>query len=78
MQVNFQEAASQLAHLLDLVQQGERVIITRDDAPVGELVLPAKRSFPFGIARNEPLVPEGDEWWKPMTDTEVDDWMDGR
>ena len=47
-------------------RKGETVIIARHGEPVAELV-PARRKagFPFGIAREEPLVPAGDEWWQP-------------
>jgi prevent-host-death family protein len=57
MQVNVREAKSQLCRLLKLVEDGETVVIARDGEPVAELV-PArpKPVFPFGIAREEPLV----------------------
>jgi prevent-host-death family protein len=79
MQVNVQEADSQLARLLDLVENGETVVIARNGQPVAELV-PAQHTggFPFGIARDEPLVPGGDEWWRPMTDHEAEEWLEGR
>ena len=79
MQVNVHEAKSQLSRLLELVEEGETVVIARHGEPVAELV-PARRKegFPFGIARDEPLVAAGDEWWQPMTDTEAEDWIDGR
>ena len=79
MQVNVHEAKSQLSRLLELVEEGETVVIARHGEPVAELV-PARRKegFPFGIARDEPLVAAGDEWWQPMTDGEAEDWMDGR
>ena len=32
----------------------------------------------FGIAREEPLVPAGDEWWQAMSDAEAEDWIEGR
>ena len=62
MQVDVHEAKSQLSRLLELVEEGETVIIARDGQPVAELV-PARRNagFPFGIARSEPLAPAGDE-----------------
>jgi prevent-host-death family protein len=79
MQVNVHEAKSQLSRLLELVEEGETVIIARHGEPVAELV-PARRKegFPFGIARDEPLVAAGDDWWQPMTDTDAEDWIDGR
>lgn len=61
-----------------LVEQGRTVVIARHGNPVAELI-PVQRSagFPFGIARNSPLVPEGNEWWAPMSDEEADAWADG-
>jgi prevent-host-death family protein len=79
MQVNVHEAKSQLSRLLELVEEGETVVIARHGKPVAELV-PARRKagFPFGIAREEPLVAPGDEWWQPMSDAEAEDWIEGR
>ncbi len=73
------EAMSQLSRLLELVENGETVVIARHGQPVAELV-PARRKdgFPFGIAREEPLVESGDEWWRSMTDAEAEDWIEGR
>jgi prevent-host-death family protein len=78
MQVNFHEAKSQLSRLLELVEEGETVVIARHGEPVAELI-PARRKsgFPFGIARSEPLVAPGDEWWRLMSDAEADDWIGG-
>jgi prevent-host-death family protein len=73
------EAKSQLSHLLELVEEGETVVIARHGVPVAELV-PARRKsgFPFGTARSEPLVVAGDDWWQPMSDAEAADWIEGR
>lgn len=79
MQVNVHEAKTQLSRLLELVESGETVVIARQGKPVAELVPARKKAgFPFGIAREEPLVPPGDEWWAPMSDEEADAWADGR
>ena len=79
MQVNVHQAKSRLSRLLELVEEGETVVIARHGQPVAELV-PArqKTGFPFGIARAEPLVAPGDEWWQPMSDAEAEDWIEGR
>jgi prevent-host-death family protein len=79
MQVNVHEAKSQLSRLLELVEEGETVVIARHGEPVAELI-PARRKggFPFGIAHDEPLVSAGDDWWQPMSDTEAEDWIEGR
>ena len=79
MQVNVYEVKRQLSRLLELVEEGETVVIARHGEPVAELV-PARRKagFPFGIASEEPLVAAGDEWWQPMSDAEAEGWIDGR
>ncbi len=64
MQVNVPEAKTQLSRLLELVESGETVIITRQGNPVAELVPARKKAgFAFGIARNSPLVSARDSWW---------------
>ena len=79
MQVNVHEAKSQLSRLLELVEEGETVVIARHGQPVAELV-PARRpkGFPFGIARQDPLVAPGDEWWQAMSDEEAEAWIEDR
>ena len=78
MQVNVHEAKTQLSRLLELVEEGETVVIARHGKPVAELT-PARRrdGFPFGIAREEPLVAPGDDWWQPMSDEEAEHWTEG-
>ena len=79
MQVNVHEAKTRLSQLLELVEEGETIVIARRGQPVAELVPARQRTaFPFGIARQAPLVPDGNEWWRPMTDTEAEDWVEGR
>ena len=79
MQVNVHEAKSKLSRLLEMVEEGETVVIARNGHPVAELV-PARRKtgFPFGIARQDPLAPGGDVWWQPLSDAEAEDWIEGR
>jgi prevent-host-death family protein len=78
VQVNVHEAKSQLSRLLELVEEGETVVIARHGQPVAELIPARQKGFPFGIARSEPLVAEGDEWWQPMSDDESSDWTEGQ
>ena len=79
MQVNVHEAKSQLSRLLELVEGGETVIIDLHGQPVADLV-PArpKTAFPFGVAREQPLVPAGDDWWQPLSDDQAAEWIEGR
>jgi prevent-host-death family protein len=77
MQVNIHEAKTQLSRLLELVEQGETVIIARHGKPVAKLVLVQGQGLPLGIASHDPLVPSGDDWWQPMTEEESEAWIEG-
>jgi prevent-host-death family protein len=78
MQVNVHEAKTQLSRLLTLVQEGGTVVIAHHGRPVAELVPVRQTGFPFGIARAEPLVTPGDDWWQPMAEEEAEDWIEGQ
>ena len=78
MQVNVHEAKTQLSRLLELVEAGEAVTIARHGKPVADLVRAHTVGLPLGIASHDPLVPPGDDWWKPMSDEEAEKWIEGR
>ena len=77
MQVNIHEAKTQLSRLLELVEEGETVVIARHARPVAELVRARKTGLPLGIAQQDRLAPPGDGWWQPMTGEEADDFGGG-
>ena len=76
--MNVHQAKTQLSRLLALVEQGETVIIARHGKPVAKLVMLPSQGLPLGVARQEPLVPSGDDWWKPMTDEDSEAWVEGQ
>ncbi len=82
MQFNVREAKTHFSRLLDLIAQGESIVIARNGAPVAELVPYRKKGIQLGAGAGDPLVNEAaltdDEWWKPMTADEVDDFVEGR
>jgi len=52
-------------------------VIARHGRPVAELVAAMREGgFPFGIARAEPLVAPGDDWWQARSDVEAEDWAE--
>ena len=79
---NVHEAKTQFSKLLDRVLEGETVLITRNGVPVAELVPARRRPFPLGAGRHDPSINReavsSDEWWQPMTDEEVEAFLDGR
>ena len=77
MQVNIHEAKTRLSRLLELVEEGETVVIARHGKPVAELVRAQAKGLPLGIASQDPLVPAGDRWWQAMTDEQAEDWIEG-
>jgi len=79
---NVHDAKTHFSKLLDNVLQGEEVLITRNGIPVAELVPARKRPFPLGAGRDDPHInPEAlhnDDWSRPMTDQEVEEFLEGR
>ena len=77
MRVSVYEAKTKLSRLLDLVEQGEDVIIQRHGKPVARLV-PArkKQKSPLGMMRGEFQMAPG--WGKPLTDEESEAFWEGR
>lgn len=78
MQYNLTEAKTQLSKLLDEVEQGKEVVITRSGRPVARLhrIIEA-RGCVLGQARGEMAVPL-DESFRAMSDEEADAFADGR
>jgi prevent-host-death family protein len=79
---NVHEAKTQFSRLLDRVLEGEEVVITRNGVAVAQLVPARRRPFPLGAGRNDPAINlaalDSDEWWRPLSDDEVDDFVNGR
>ena len=80
MKVSVAEAMNQLPRLIRAVEDGESVTICRDGTPVVDIVLTsrARTEKPkFGTMKDRVRVLDPD-WWKPMTDDEVDALFHGR
>ena len=79
---NVHDAKSNFSRLLDRAIEGEEVLITRNGVIVAELVPARRRSFPVAAGRNDPAINSealnADQWWQPMTDDEVEAFLDGR
>ena len=78
IQVSVHQAKTQLSRLLDLVEDGEEVVIQRHGKPVARIVsTPAgDRKSPFGAMRGELGLREG--WDRPLTDAEADGFWAGK
>lgn len=80
MKVSVAEAMNQLPRLIRAVEDGESVTICRDGTPVVDIVRTsrARTEKPkFGTMKDRVRVLDPD-WWKPMTDDEVDALFHGR
>jgi len=77
MEVNIYEARQQLSKLVKRAEQGEEIVLTRHSRPVAKLVkaTPAKKRQ-LGLYRGHNVVIDPD-WWKPMTDEEVEAFYRG-
>ena len=77
MHISEQEAETELSHPLNLMNDGEEIVIHRQGKPIARLVavatpLPA----PFGAMQGEFELPEG--WDRPLSREEADDFWDGK
>ena len=80
MKVSVAEAKNHLPRLIKAVEDGESVTIYRHGTPVGDIVRTTKADSEkpnFGTLKGNVTILDPD-WWKPMTDDEVDALLDGR
>ena len=77
MNVSVHGAKTQLSKLLDLVEDGELVVIERHGRPVAQLVpVRKRRGTALGAMRGQFTMTEG--WERPLTDEEADAFWSGR
>jgi len=80
MKVSVADAKNKLPELIKAVENGEPVTICRRGTPVVDIVRTTKASRKkpkFGTLRGKVVINDPN-WWKPMTDEEVDAFLDGR
>ena len=78
MDVSVAEAKNRLTQLIQAAERGETIVIRRHGKPVAELrraQQPAKRQL--GTLAKKVVVRDAN-WWKPMTNREVEDFLAGR
>lgn len=79
MEVSVANAKNKLPELIKAAEQGERVTICRRGVPVVDLVRtkkPSRKKPMLGTLKGKIKVFDPD-WWKPMSDKEVDDLFGG-
>jgi prevent-host-death family protein len=79
MQVSVADAKNKLPELIKAVEKGEPVTICRRGVPVVDIVPtlePTRKKPVFGTLRGKIQILDPD-WWKPMTDKEVEDLFGG-
>ncbi len=75
MKVSVADAKNKLPELIKAVEDGEPVTICRRGVPVVDLVRSSKtdrRKPKFGTLRGKIEILDPD-WWKPMTNKEIED-----
>jgi antitoxin (DNA-binding transcriptional repressor) of toxin-antitoxin stability system len=80
MKVNVAKAKNELPELIRVVENGESVTICRRGVPVVDMVRtknPTRKKRRFGTMKGRIEILDPD-WWKPMTDDEVDAFIEGR
>jgi prevent-host-death family protein len=80
MKVSVADAKNKLPELIKAVEDGEAVTICRRGEPVVDIVrtTKARREKPkLGTLKGKVIIHDPN-WWKPMTDEEVEAFLDGR
>jgi prevent-host-death family protein len=80
MQVSVADAKNKLPELIRAVEDGQPVTICRRGVPVVEIVRTKKftrKKRALGTLKGKIQVLDPN-WWKPMTEREVEDFLGGR
>jgi prevent-host-death family protein len=80
MKVSVVEAKNKLPELIKVAENGETVTVCRRGVPVVDIVRtkkPTGKKRTLGTLRGKIQVLDPN-WWKPMTDEEVEDFVAGR
>lgn len=80
MKVSVAEAKNRLPELIKAVEHGKSVTICRRGEPVVDLVrtsTPSGEKRKLGTLKGQIKIIDPD-WWKPMTDEEVEAFLQGR
>lgn len=73
MQASVHEAKTNLSRLLEAVERGERVVITRHGVPAAELVPPRAGRVRLGGLKGV-VPPPPEPFFAPMGEDELGDW----
>jgi prevent-host-death family protein len=80
MRVSVAEAKNKLPELIKAVEDGEPVTICRRGMPVVDIVRTTKAGGEkprFGTLKGRVVIHDPD-WWKPMTDQELETFLSSR
>jgi prevent-host-death family protein len=80
MKVSVADAKNKLPELIKAVENGETVTICRRGVPTVDLVRtkePVGKIRKLGTLRDKIKIHDPN-WWKPMTEEEVDAFLEGR
>ncbi|MFT5363926.1 MAG: prevent-host-death family protein [Dinoroseobacter sp.] len=76
MQASVHEAKTNLSKLLEAVERGERVVITKHGVPKAELIPARRKPVRFGsLAGKVGEIP--DEFFEPMSEEDLRLWEGG-
>ena len=73
MQASVHEAKTNLSKLIEAVERGERVVITRHGVPAAELIPAQKSTIRIGSMKDQ-LAPPPDAFFAPISEEELTDW----
>jgi antitoxin (DNA-binding transcriptional repressor) of toxin-antitoxin stability system len=78
MKVGVIEAKTKLTLLIQAVENGETVTVCRNGAPVVDILRTKQRKRKPKLGTIKGIKINDCDWWKPMTDDEVEDLLGRR
>ncbi len=82
VQFDIRDAKTQFSRLLELVAQGEPVVIAKNGKPIAEVIPYQRKGIELGAGIGDSLIDKAalkaDTWWKAMTEKEAEDFIEGR
>jgi len=80
MRISVADAKNKLTELIKAVEEGEQVTICRRGTPVVDIVRTKKADgakAEFGTLKGKVVVHD-EGWWEPLSDEEVEAFLEGR
>ena len=79
-QFSVADAKTHLSRILERVEEGEEIILTRRGRAVARIVALERTANILGAGRHDPNINHealaSDDWWQPISEKDVREWYE--